>query len=54
MMKQYKTPSVRLVLLDEADIIVTSDPGKNYQLRITGEDTSDSDKAPSRSIWGDD
>ena len=54
MMKQYKTPSVRVVILDDTDLIATSDPGRSYSLGTNGGDTSDSDKAPNRSIWGDD
>ena len=54
MMKQYKTPSVRVVILDDTDLIATSDPGMSYNLGMNGEDTSESDKAPNRSIWGDD
>ena len=54
MMKQYKTPSVRVVILDDTDLIATSGPGRSYNLGMNGEDTSESDKAPNRSIWGDD
>ena len=54
MMKLYKTPSVRVVLLDEADLIATSDTGRSYSLGTNGGDTSDSDKAPNRTLWGDD
>ena len=54
MHKIYKTPSVRVVILDDTDLIATSDPGRSYSLGTNGGDTSDSDKAPNRSIWGDD
>ena len=54
MHKIYKTPSVRVVILDDTDLIATSDPGRSYSLGTNGGDTRDSDKAPNRSIWGDD
>jgi hypothetical protein len=58
MMKQYKTPSVRVVLLDEADLIVTSNGSDNNET-ISINPNSDSDiesasKARGRSLWGDD
>jgi hypothetical protein len=54
MMKLYKTPSVRVVLLDEADLIVTSNDDDNKSLNITDTKTDFSDKAPNRTLWGDD
>ena len=58
MMKQYKTPSVRVVLLDEADLIVTSNGSDNNET-ISINPNSDSDiesasKARGRTLWGDD
>ena len=51
MLKTFKKPSVKIVYLEEADIIATStrDLGINPE-----EDVDYVDKAPSRSIWGDD
>ena len=54
MMKQYKTPSFRVVLLDENDLIVTSYGDDQKSLDVTDTNTDFSDKAPNRSIWGDD
>ena len=58
MMKQYKTPSVRVILLDEADLIVTSNGSDNNET-ISINPNSDSDiesasKARGRTLWGDD
>ena len=53
-MKQYKTPSFRVVLLDENDLIVTSYGDDQKSLDVTDTNTDFSDKAPNRSIWGDD
>lgn len=52
MLKSFKTPSVKIVYLDEADVIVTS-PDRSLSVN-TSEDVDDADKARSRSIWGDD
>ena len=52
MLKSFKTPSVKIVYLDEADVIVTS-PDRSLSVNTT-EDVDDADKARSRSIWGDD
>ena len=56
MMKQYKTPSVRVVLLDEADLIVTSNGSDNKETLSVNlnSDVDGASKAPTRSIWGDD
>ena len=58
MMKQYKTPSVSVILLDEADLIVTSNGSDNNET-ISINPNSDSDiesasKARGRTLWGDD
>ena len=58
MLKQYNTPSVRVVLLDEADLIVTSNGSDNNET-ISINPNSDSDiesasKARGRTLWGDD
>ena len=53
MHKIYKTPAVKIVYLNEADLIATSDTGRSYSLGTNGGDTSDSDKAPNRTLWGD-
>ena len=54
--KQYNTPSVRVVLLDEADLIVTSNGSDNKETLSVNlnSDVDGASKAPNRSIWGDD
>ena len=56
MLKQYNTPSVRVVLLDEADLIVTSNGSDNKETLSVNlnSDVDGASKAPNRSIWGDD
>jgi hypothetical protein len=56
MLKQYNTPSVRVVLLDEADFIVTSNGSDNKETLSVNlnSDVDGASKAPNRSIWGDD
>ena len=51
MLKTFKIPSVKIVYLEEADIIATS----TKEMGINSEEDVDYvDKAPNRSIWGDD
>ena len=51
MLKTFKKPSVKIVYLEEADIIATS----TKEMGIDPEENVDYvDKAPNRSIWGDD
>ena len=50
MHKIYKTPAVKIVYLNEADIIATSDRGLVIN---PDENVNLVDKAPSRTIWGD-
>ena len=53
MQKLYKTPVVYVVILDDADIITMSNDNQK-SLDITDTNTDFSEKAPSRTIWGDD
>jgi len=53
MQKLYKTPAVHFVILDDADIITMSNDDQK-SLNVTDTNTDFSDKAPSRTLWGDD
>ena len=56
MFKIYQTPSVKIVCLSDADLIVTS-PGGKASIGVNESDTDadTSDKAPNRgnSIWNE-
>ena len=53
MQKLYKTPAIHFVILDDADIITMSNDDQK-SLNVTDTNTDFSDKAPSRTLWGDD
>ena len=53
MMKQYKTPAVQVVKLDDIDIFATS-TGDNESIVFGNSNPNNDSKAPSRSPWGDD
>lgn len=52
-MKQYKTPAVQVVKLDDIDIFATS-TGDNESIVVGNSNPNNDSKAPSRSPWGDD
>ena len=52
MQKLYKTPAVYFVILDDADIITMSNDDQK-SLDVTDTNTDFSDKAPTRTLWGD-
>ncbi len=51
MHKIYKIPSVKIVSLDDVYIIASSDSSKS--IGVTDTNTDFSDKAPTRTLWGD-